>query len=61
MQRTPPTEPLVSITASLEEWLAIEKLIAIYRKQCKAMHYESSMLQVLDRFEEKLARQTSAN
>lgn len=48
----------VVVTAPLEEWVALEKLITSYRQQCKAMRHYSPMLSHLDSFQKRLTQAT---
>ncbi len=51
-------EVVFTISAPKEEWKAVERLITSYRQQSKSMRHHTPMLAHLDRFQERLTKQT---
>jgi hypothetical protein len=57
-KRAAKEEVVITISASKEEWKAVERLITSYRQQCKSMRHHTPMLAHLNRFQERLTKQT---
>jgi hypothetical protein len=57
-KRATKEEAMITISASKEEWKAVERLITSYRQQSKSMRHHTPMLAHLNRFQERLTKQT---
>ena len=57
-KRAAKEEVVVTISAPKEEWKAVERLITSYRQQSKSMRHHTPVLALLNRFQERLTKQT---
>jgi hypothetical protein len=51
-------EELISITAPLEEWRTLERLVTSYRQQSRTMRRYSPMLTLLNSFQRRFTEQS---
>jgi hypothetical protein len=57
-KRSTGEEALIAITASMEEWQELERLITSYRQQSRAMRRYSHMLALLNSFQRRFTAQS---
>lgn len=57
-KRSTEEDALIAVTATMEEWRNLERLVTSYRQQCRAMRRYSPMLALLNNFQRRFTTQS---